>query len=137
MLHGHCRVHEHEGEELLEQWVQVQQMKEMRGTLGNEKQTLLNSLGVSWKSSWLESWKQLCLLKQHNGKIRVITLKTSKRTLPLYIWLRNQRLMQMEGSLDKDREELLKEPTPAPAEYEYGQQAGGVAELDGLRARVY
>ena len=107
MLHGHCRVHEHEGEELLEQWVQVQQMKEMRGTLGNEKQTLLNSLGVSWKSSWLESWKQLCLLKQHNGKIRVITLKTSKRTLPLYIWLRNQRLMQMEGSLDKDREELL------------------------------
>ena len=37
----------------------------------------------------------------------------------------------------KDREELLKEPTPAPAEYEYGQQAGGVAELEGLRARVY
>lgn len=40
MLHGHCRVHEHEGEELLEQWVQVQQMKEMRGTLSHEKQAV-------------------------------------------------------------------------------------------------
>lgn len=107
MLHGHCRVHEQEGEELLEQWVQVQQMKEMRGTLSPEKQSLLNSLGMSWSSSWLESWKQLCLLKQHHGKVRVVNLKSSKRTLPLYIWLRNQKLMEMEGSLDKERVDWL------------------------------
>ena len=38
-----------------------------------------------------------CLMSgQHHGKIRVIALKHSKRYLPLYIWLRNQRLMQME-----------------------------------------
>lgn len=109
MLHGHCRVHEFEGEELLEQWVQVQQLKEMRGTLSHEKQALLNSLGISWQSSWLESWKQLCLLKQHHGKIRVLALKHSKRHFPLYIWLRNQRLMQMEGSLDKGRVKMLEQ----------------------------
>lgn len=107
MLHGHCRVHEQEGEELLEQWVQVQQMKEMRGTLSHEKQALLNSLGMSWSSSWLESWKQLCLLKQHHGRVRAVILKSSKRTLPLYIWLRNQKLMEMEGSLDKERVDWL------------------------------
>jgi len=107
MLYGHCRVHEHEGEELLEQWVQVQQMKEMRGTLSQEKQALLNSLGISWRSSWLESWKQLCLMKQQHGRIRVLDLKHAKRTLPLYMWLRNQRLMEAEGALDKQRIEML------------------------------
>jgi len=41
---------------------QVQQMKEMRGTLTHEKQALLKQLGMSWKSTWLESWKQVSLL---------------------------------------------------------------------------
>jgi len=107
MANGHCRVQEQEGEELLEQWVQVQQMKEMRGTLSHEKQSMLNSLGMSWKTTWLESWKQLCLLKQHHGKVRVVALKNCKRTVALYIWIRNQRMMQMEGSLDKERVVML------------------------------
>ena len=74
---------------------------------------LLSSLGMSWKSSWLDAWKQLCLLKQQHGRIQVQQLKKSKRLIPLYIWLRNQRMMQLDGSLGTPMNEPQStNPTP-------------------------
>ena len=109
--YGHTRVSIAENEEL-HIWIQNQKIRQLAGFLGQDREHLLNELGLVWipprneikeDKPWMDCYNRLVLFKRHYGHLDVPVADD----MPLNNWMTCQRYSNTLGKLSKNQTQLL------------------------------